>query len=177
MPLSIGILGGSFNPPHKGHIHISEVARRKLRLDQIWWVVSKQNPLEKKEYIFDYDKRISKCRDITANCKNIKISRAEKNLFPYDSKVYTYKLLKRLWQMYPKTKFYFIIGSDNLENFHKWQNSDEIFNIAELIVISRSGHKYKALSSKTARKFRDKIHFIHAKHVNISSTEIRNDGK
>jgi len=117
----IGILGGSFDPPHIGHLHISKIALKKLRLDIIIWVVAKQNPLKQKPYL-STKTRISLSKDMI---------KSEKKIFAeyLDDKIKsrnTFDLLNFLKKKNKKIKLFFLIGADNLIKFHKWNNWKKI---------------------------------------------------
>ncbi len=169
--IRIGLLGGSFNPPHAGHLHISTEAIKKLGLTQLWWVVSPQNPLKKPDISSSLEKRMKLCKELTSNNPQIKITDLEKEFFPHAKYFYTYDLLKRLKQKYPAYDFYFIIGADNLISFHRWYKFKEIVRFANLVVFNRPGYKRKALTSKAAQLL--PFIFLDEKMVNISSTELR----
>ena len=185
---SIGLLGGSFDPPHKGHLYISLEARKLLNLDEIWWLVTPQNPLK----IYKpatYDERINNCREITKG-HPIKITEIEKKI---NSK-YSYESISYIQNHYKNIKFFWLMGADNLINFHKWQRWKNIFNDISIVVFKRHGYNSKALSSistKTYSQFKvminpiNKIHFsslpswtwINNREIKISSTDIRDQRK
>jgi nicotinate-nucleotide adenylyltransferase len=171
--IKIGILGGSFNPPHSGHVHISNLAIKNLKLHQVWWVPTLQNPLKSGDISNNYFQRIDLCKKLTAQNNRIKIKDFEHKFFKYSKNFYTYKLVKRLRQIYPSYEFYLIVGSDNLENFHRWYRVKELSKLVKLIVFNRGSNKYKALKSRAGQQ-KLYLNFINCKKVNISSTEIRN---
>ena len=111
----IGVLGGTFDPPHLGHLEISKFAMRKLKLKFLIWAVTKKNPLKKKSY-FSLQKRINFSKNLVSKVGRIKIE-------TYDDIVKSSKtinLVKYLKKIYRKSEIFFLIGSDNLLNFHKW---------------------------------------------------------
>lgn len=167
--VKIGLLGGSFNPAHMGHLHISRVAYKKLGLKQIWWVVSPQNPL-KQAYNSTFEKRLSTAKEISQNTPYIKVTDVEKRLSASGGS-FTINLIRKLKQRYKHYEFYFIIGEDNLSNFDKWHKWRELINEVQFVCISREGGKYTKLNSKAYKT--GKIIFIHAPLVKISSTQIR----
>ncbi len=168
--IKIGILGGSFNPPHLGHLFISEQAIKKLGLKQVWWMVSPQNPLKQANIKDSFMQRIELCEDFTKDHPQIKIKDLESRLFKYNKKFYSYDLLKRLNAKFKDHEFYFIIGADNLTQFHKWYKFKELSKLAKIVAFERPG--YKASNSKAAI-IGIEHQFISGKTVAISSTELR----
>ncbi len=174
--MKIGLLGGSFNPPHLGHIHISLEAKKSLGLKKIWWVPAKQNPL--KEVISHKSlvvSRIRLCEEITKNYPQILVKDFEKDI----PSIYTIDLLKKIIKEYPKHQFFWIIGADNILQFHKWKNWREIIRLVPLVVCDREDYFYKALKSKAflyAQKM-GRIEFLKIKKSPESSTRIRNLSK
>ena len=131
----IGLLGGSFDPPHKGHLYISPLKLKKyFRLNEIWWLVTPQNPLKISKPA-TYKERIVNCKKISKG-KPIIIKEIEKNI---NSK-YTYKTLNYLLNNYTNIKFFWLMGADNLINFHKWQKWRQIFKEISIVVFKRHGY-------------------------------------
>ena len=114
----VGILGGSFNPPHKGHIHISLVAQKMLQLDYIWWLVTPQNPMKKDTKPESYADRFDSCLSLTQSYPSIIISDFENRM----GLTYTADTVEALTRCYSKTEFVLLMGMDNALEFHKWQN-------------------------------------------------------
>lgn len=171
--MKIAILGGSFNPPHAGHIHISNIVFKYLNLDKIIWVLAKQNPLKVKNNFLTFTEKQRLCYEITKSHKYIEVKDLENDLFPHKQSVKTYEFLQKLKQRKPNDKIYFIIGADNLKNFHKWYRWQYILDNFNIVVVSRAGEKYQALASKAATYAKGKYTFINTRQVNISSTELR----
>jgi nicotinate-nucleotide adenylyltransferase len=169
--LKIGLLGGSFNPPHQGHIDISQIAKDHLQLDQVWWLVSPKNPLKDEAIYSAYKDRFNNCQEITKSHKYIKVSDLERQINNSNKPNYSYDLLRKIESRFRDFEFYFIIGSDNLLNFHKWYKWQDILNKFNILVVERQGYKYNSLNS-IAGKYGNYT-FINAKTENISSTEIR----
>lgn len=165
--MKIGILGGSFNPPHQGHFHLSKLALQKLELDQIWWIVAQKNPLKNPHDYRSHESRIESCRDLVANHPKIKILSSDE--------IYTEKLLARLQKKYPLNHFTFIVGADILEHFHRWKNFKKIISKIDLAIFAREDfllkiQKFPAWKFvKTRNRFRI---FFTAKNP-LSSTKIR----
>lgn len=147
--MTIGLLGGSFNPPHQGHVHISLIALKRLRLDRLWWLVTPGNPLKSHDHLAPLKERLGQSRAI-ARHPRIEITSFETDL----PAPYSYDALKALHQCYPATQFVWVIGADNLANFHLWRNWEEIFSLVPIAVIDRPGFRFKAIASKAAQKFR-----------------------
>lgn len=149
MEKKIGILGGSFNPAHEGHIYISKKALKLMALDEVWWLVSPQNPLKSKEGMAPFEKRFSYAKQIAP--KKIIVSDFEKRV----KNNFTYNTLKKIQERYPRYKFVWLMGVDNLEHFHLWHKWKEIFDIIPIAVFERKDQfrRYPALQTKAARKF------------------------
>ena len=128
----IGIFSGSFDPPHKGHIHISKIFLKKLKFKKLIWTVSKKNPLLKKKYYYSYKERIILSKKISNNIKKIAVSN-------YDKK-YSYQLINLIQKKYKSSEIFFLIGSDNIKSFHKWKKFLQIINVCTLVVINRPGN-------------------------------------
>jgi len=166
---SIGILGGSFDPPHIGHLKISKASLKKLNLKKIYWIVTKKNPLKRKHF-FSINERIKKCYDITRKDKKIHVEYLDDRI--KSSK--TIKTVKYLIKKNKKSKIYLIIGSDNLIHFHKWFGWKKILKMCKLVIFPRKGFDKKARKSQVMRHFKDKnIIFIKNKKIDISSTKLR----
>ena len=181
---NIGLLGGSFDPPHKGHLYISLEAKKILKLDEIWWLVTPQNPLKINQPA-SYSERVKNCKILTKN-KPIKIKEIEKKI----NSQFSYQTIKYLNNHYKYIKFFWLMGADNLINFHQWQNAHRIFNEIPIVVFRRYGYNQQALKSYISnlyKNFRVKNKNIHIdnfnqlpawtiiqnKEIRISSTEIR----
>ena len=163
----IGILGGSFDPPHQGHLKISKIALNNLSLDSLYWCVTKKNPLKDKAF-FPLLVRIKKSKSLTSKVKKIKVKYFEDKIKSNN----TIDLIRYLNKKYKKTEFYLIIGSDNLVNFHKWKSWKMLTKLIKIVVFSRKDYDIKAKKSVTINKVK-KIIFIKNKQINISSTQIR----
>ena len=163
----IGIFGGSFDPPHKGHLTISEIAIKKFSLDKLYWCITKQNPFKNKTF-FSLSKRIKKSKIITTKIKKIKIKYFEDKI---KSKS-TIDLVKYLNKQNKKTEFILILGSDNLINFHKWKKWKLLAKLIKIVVFSRKDYDVKARKSAITKKVKNVI-FIKNKPINISSTQVR----
>ena len=164
----IGLFGGSFDPPHEGHLKISKIAINKLSLNELYWCVTKKNPLKNKTF-FSLALRIKKSKLLTSKEKKIKVKYFEDKIKSNNS----IDLIKNLIKKNKKTKFYLILGSDNLINLHKWKNWKLLTKLIEIVVFSRKDYDIKARKSVIYKKVKN-INFIKNKPINISSTQIRN---
>jgi len=165
---STGILGGSFDPAHKGHLIISKLAIKKLKLNKVLWLVTKQNPFKKKTF-YSLHQRMVKAKKITKNIKKIQVIHLEKI-------IHSSRSINAISYMITKKKLkniYFIIGSDNLIKFHKWKSWKKIVKLTKLIVFSRRGYDNKSKRSIVAKYLKNRITFINNKPITISSTNLK----
>ena len=168
----IGLLGGSFDPAHKGHLGISKIALRKLKLNKIYWVITKKNPFKNKTF-YSLNERIKYAKKITKNQKKIKI-------IYLDNIIKSSRIINLINYFIKKKKIkniYFIIGSDNLLRFHKWKSWKKILKLVKLIVFSRRGYDRKGMKSLVAKNFKNRIIFIKNKPITISSTQLKSQLK
>ena len=165
---SIGVLGGSFDPAHKGHLVISKIAIKKIKLSKVLWIVTKQNPFKKKTF-YSLPQRITKARKLSNNIKKIKVVYLDKTVRSSRSiDIINYLMIKKKHK-----NVYLIIGSDNLIKFHKWKSWKKLVKLAKLIVFSRKGYDRKSKKSIVAKFLKNKIIFIKNKPIVISSTKLR----
>ena len=164
-----GILGGTFDPAHKGHLKISEIEIRKINLKKIYWVITKKNPFKKKPY-YSLKARFKKAKEIIKGKRNIK-------LLYLDDIIKSSRSIKIIEYMIKKKKIknlYFIIGSDILCEFHKWNNWKKIVKLTKLVVFSRKGYDKKAKESVVSKYLcKNNIIFVKNKPIKISSTFLR----
>ena len=166
--IKIGILGGSFDPAHKGHLEISKQAKKKFKLEKIIWAITKQNPFKtkSKENLKD---RIQFAKKFVT--KNIFIK-----VRYYEDKIGSNKTINLIEHLNKNNKFkiYFIMGADNVINLHKWHKWKSILRKCEIIVFDRKGYKSKSLKSIAfSPSYNKKLTFINFKKVNISSSQLR----
>ena len=165
----IGILGGSFDPVHKGHLNISKIAINKFKLKKIYWVITKKNPF-KNETFYTLDERIKFAKKISRTQKKIQTIHLENIVkSPRSIDMINYFISKKNIK-----NICFIIGSDNLIRFHKWKSWKKIVKLVKLIVFSRKGYDRKGMKSIVVKNFKNKIIFIKNKHITISSTQLKN---
>ena len=166
--MKIGILGGSFDPAHKGHLVISKEAKRRFKLEKIIWAVTKKNPL-KAESKTPISKKIKDCKKIIGLNSFIKVKFYE-NIIKSNKTIDLINYLKKD----KKIEIFFLMGADNLINFHKWFRSKLISQKCNIIVFDRHGYKKNSLKSKTFKRLNNKtLTFVEFKKVNISSSQLR----
>lgn len=144
----VGLFGGSFNPPHEGHVLVAEIALRRLRLDQLWWMVTPGNPLKDHRHLAPLEERLRLSEAITPDPR-IKVTAFEKTI----GQSYTARTLDFVKARNPGIRFVWIMGADNLQGFHRWQNWQKIARTFPIAVIDRPGSTLAYLSSKMARTF------------------------
>ena len=138
----VGLLGGSFNPAHKGHRAISLHALRALGLDEVWWLVSPGNPLKPQQGMAPFAARMASARAMVRHAP-IRVTAIEARL----KTRYTADTLARLPLLYPKHRFIWLMGADNLEQFHHWRDWREIAGDVPIAVIARPGYDRRARAS------------------------------
>ena len=170
--MKIGILGGSFDPAHRGHLKISKIAIKKLKLNAVLWLVTKKNPFKEKP-LYPIEQRLALAKRITKNIRNIKVIHLDKTVKSTRSiDIINYLIIKKKLKV-----IYFIIGSDNLIEFHKWKSWKKIVKLTKLIVFSRKGYDRKGYNSIVAKYLKNKIIFIKNKPILISSSKLRKQMK
>ena len=164
----IGLLGGSFDPAHKGHLGISKIAIKKFKLKKIYWVITRKNPFKKKAF-YSLDERVKYAKEITKAQKKIKT-------IYLDNIIKSSRIIDVINYFIKKKKIkniFFIIGSDNLIQFHKWKSWKKIVKLVKLIVFSRRGYDRKGMKSFVAKNFKNRIIFVKNKPIDISSTKLK----
>ena len=144
----IGLLGGSFNPAHAGHRTISTTALRRLRLDMVWWLVSPQNPLKAKAGTAPLDNRVAAAAAIAGHPR-IVVSALEDCL----GTVYTADTVAALVRRFPRVRFVWLMGADNMLQISRWQRWPEIFATVAVAVFDRPTYSLRALAAPAARRF------------------------
>jgi nicotinate-nucleotide adenylyltransferase len=166
---NIGIFGGTFDPPHEGHLHIATVGIKKLKLDNVMWVVTKKNPLKGKSFL-SVNSRIKLSKVITKKEKKIFVKYLDKKIRSTN----TFSLINYIKKKNKKKNLFFLIGADNLTNFHKWYNWEKIAKLAKIVVFARQKYSIKSLSPIVKKRMDKKEWiFINSKKINISSSLIR----
>ena len=141
----VGVMGGSFNPPHDGHRIAAEAAMRRLGLDQVWWLITPGNPLKSHDGLSSLDGRM-KLVEVFARGPRMKITGFEREL----GTRYTAGTLSFLKQRYPNVRFVWIMGADNLATFHRWQHWRRIAAMMPVAVVDRPGFRHAGLASPAA---------------------------
>lgn len=184
----IGLLGGSFDPPHLGHAHITREALKRFQLDQVWWLVSPANPLKARAPA-PLGRRMAAARALIDHPR-VKISDFEARA----GTRFTADTLRALQARHPGTRFVWLMGADNLAQFHRWQDWRWIMENFPVGVLARPGDRISARTSPAANCYRhNRLRgrqaallarsdppvwcFLNVPMVNMSSTEIRDRGE
>jgi len=165
---TIGLVGGTFDPPHKGHITITKIAIRRFKLNKVLWIVTKKNPFKDNPY-YSLSQRLKKAKELTKGIKKIQV-------LHLDNRVNSSRSINIINYLVNRKKIkniYFIIGADNLINFHKWKDWKRIVKLTKLIVFSRKGYDSKGSKSTVTKYYKNKITFIKNRPIVISSTKLR----
>ena len=185
--MCIGLLGGSFDPPHAGHVHITREALKRFGLDAVWWLVSPGNPLKTRGPA-PLDRRMAAARAIMRHPR-VEVTDIEARL----GTRYTAETLAALFARYPGVRFIWLMGADNLASFHRWENWQWIMENVPVGVLARPGQQISARMSPAAARFeRYRLRgreaarlcvaeppawcFVNVPMVDISSTAIRARG-
>ncbi len=147
--LRIGLLGGSFNPAHEGHVHLSREALKRLGLDAVWWLVSPQNPLKSARDMARLETRLGQAAQMTAGERDILVTDIESKL----GTTRTLDTLRALRRRYPAITFVWLMGADNLAQMPRWWRWREIYASVRVAVFDRSPYSYRALTSAAAQAF------------------------
>ncbi len=148
-PATVGLLGGSFNPAHAGHVHISREAIKRLGLDAVWWLLSPQNPLKSRDDMAPYATRAAHAEALLKSQPRIQLSHFEQE----HGLQYTCDTVAALQRAYPQTRFVWLMGADNLHSFHRWKNAEDIAARIPICVFDRAPFSFSALASKTAKRY------------------------
>jgi nicotinate-nucleotide adenylyltransferase len=146
--MRIGLLGGSFNPPHAAHREISLTALKRLGLDQVWWLVTPGNPLKDASDLPSLKKRVAAAKEMASHPR-IEVTGFEGER----ASAYTIDLLTELKRRFPAVSFVWLMGADNLADIHRWRAWQEIFALLPIAVFDRPGFRLKARASKAAQRF------------------------
>ncbi len=183
--MTVGLFGGSFNPPHEGHALVAEIALRRLALDQLWWMVTPGNPLKDSRELAPLDERLKLSEDMAYDPR-IKVTALEAAF----NVRYTADTLALIAHANPGVNFVWVMGADNLATFHRWQRWREIARQFPIAVIDRPGSTLAYLSARMAQTFSDSRlderyapllarckapvwTFIHGRRSPLSSSAIR----
>ena len=183
--MRIGLLGGSFNPPHQGHTLITHLALTRLGLDRVWWLVTPGNPLKSKAELAALQARVEAARRLVAG-RRVAVTDIEAQI----GARYTHDTLAWLTRRAPGVRFVWIMGADNLIQFHLWRHWRAIADLTPIAVVDRPGSTLTAMSSRAAvalapwrvaegeaRRFADlkppALIFLHGPRSELSSTLLR----
>jgi len=186
--LRVGLFGGSFNPPHRGHVHASELALKRIGLDRVWWLVSPGNPLKETAGLPPLGARIAAARAL-ARDPRIVVNGLEAEV----GTRYTYDTVAYLRRRCPYVRFVWIMGADILPQLHLWQRWREIAELVPFAVIDRPGATWPTLNSPAAHCLARRrlpeaeaallpeaeppaFVFLHGPRIDISSTLLRQAG-
>lgn len=142
----IGLYGGSFNPAHAGHLHVSQVALRRLKLDRLWWLVTPGNPLKSSSELAPLDERIAAARRLVRDPRII-VTGLEADL----ESAFSADTLAFLTARAPLVRFVWVMGADSLAGFHRWRRWQEIIARIPIAVVDRPGWSLPAIVSPAAR--------------------------
>ena len=166
---AIGVFGGSFDPPHKGHIEISKISLKKIKLKKIYWIITKKNPFKDKSY-FSLEQRVQKSKRALKKIKDVEVLYLEDKI----KSTRMIKVLNYLIKVKKQNNLYLILGSDNLLKFHKWTSWKKIVKLAKLVVFSRRGYDKKGKESIVVKHLNKKnIIFVNNNLIHISSSVIK----
>jgi len=146
----IGLLGGSFNPAHEGHLHISRLALDRLELDRVWWLVSPQNPLKAEAGMAPFSERLAAARAVAAGDPRITVTDIERQL---DTR-YSADTLKALKALCPRARLVWLMGADLLGQIDRWKGWRDLFRSVPVAIFARPTYSLRALDSRAARRFR-----------------------
>ena len=146
---TIAVMGGSFNPAHKGHLDVALYALRKLRADEVWWMVSPQNPLKTADGMAPFAERVASAERLARHHSRIRVTDVEVLL----GTQFTADTLRTLVGSVQDARFIWVMGADNLVGFHRWTAWQQIFNSVVIAVFDRPSYSLRALSGPAARRF------------------------
>jgi nicotinate-nucleotide adenylyltransferase len=184
--LRVGLFGGSFNPPHQGHLMLAREAAKRLGLDQVWWLVTPGNPLKSLAELPSQETRMAQCRVLVGLDRRMVITGIEARI----GTRYTEETTRFLKLRLPRVNFVWLMGADNLASFHRWKNWENIAGNLPFAVIDRPGSTLRAASSPAARALAEyridesdaallprlpapRWVFLHVRRSGLSSTALR----
>ena len=167
--LKIGLLGGSFNPAHEGHLHVADTAIKRLGLDYVWFLVAPQNPLKPVAGMMPLCHRLATARALTRGNRRLVVSDFEQAI----GSRYTIDTIRMLNVRFPLIRFVWLMGSDNLEQFHRWQRWQEIAARLPIAVVLRPGSTLAPLRAKAMKRVGSRIRIVDGRRNEASATAIR----
>ncbi len=170
--LKIGLFGGSFNPAHEGHRYVAEMAIKRLHLDYVWLLVSPQNPLKAKDGMMPHMSRLESTRAMARGNRRLIVSGLEETI----QSRYTDDTVRLLKARFPLVDFVWLMGSDNLEQFHRWQHWQDILLHVPAVVVLRPGWVLAPLKAKAIQAMGERITIVDGRRNETSATAIRARG-
>lgn len=171
--MKIGILGGSFDPIHNGHLHMAIESYHQYQLDEVWIMPNGNAPHKDSTQMADAMHRLNMCHLVANAYPFLKVCDIEIRSKEYS---YSYLTMTKLKSMYPNDEFYFIMGADSLDSFDKWKRPEVIASLCKILVINRGEFSNEDIQSKIQKiqeSFPADIRIVSCAKVNLSSTEIR----
>jgi 2-iminobutanoate/2-iminopropanoate deaminase len=163
--MKVGLLGGTFNPVHNGHLMVAQKVKEQLNLEQIWFLPTGNHPFKDKEFVLSFEKRCELIKNAIMDFPAFYLKDFDT---PEHGFNYTADLIKKLYRLFPDVLFYFIIGEDNIPDLQKWHEYEWLIGNVNFIVVNRPNTK-----TMGNYLFSDKLTFVTMEPVSISSTEIR----
>ncbi len=171
----VGIMGGTFNPIHNGHLILAQEAKEQFDLDEIWFLPSRRQPHKDSRELPEDEKRLAMLSAALEGNEAFRISLLE--MERKKELTYSYDTMTELKEKYPETEFFFIIGADSLFQMHKWYRFEELLKGLIFLAAPRAGEegidKMKELAAEYGKKYQARIFIIEMPYIEISSTEIR----
>ncbi len=171
--MKIGILGGSFDPIHNGHLHMALNSYEQYALDEVWLIPNGNAPHKDSNKMADATHRMAMCQLVAKEYPFLKTCDIEITSEEYS---YTYITVTKLKNLYPEHEFYFIMGADSLDYFDKWRKPEVIASVCKILVINRDEFSEEDMAEKIQRInaiFPADIAIVHCSKVDVSSTELR----
>lgn len=173
----IGILGGSFDPIHNGHLHMAVCAKEEYALDEVWLIPAGHSPNKDETKMTSAEHRYAMTCLAVQNCEGLQVSSIE---MESEQRSYTWRTLEKLHTRYPDIHFYFIMGADSLDYFDKWAHPERICQYADLLVIHRDDFAIDEKMEMVRKQFHANVSAVSCEKYPISSTQLRemikNDG-
>lgn len=173
----IGILGGSFDPIHNGHLHMAKAAYEQYDLDQVWLIPNGHAPHKDEDKMAEPENRMAMCELVAKQYNFLKTCDIE--IISQESS-YTYLTMQKVTKLYPEYEFYFIMGADSLDYFEKWKKPEIIAALCKILVVNRDEFTLEDMEEKIARinqYFPADIRIVYCQKYDVSSTEIRSGEK
>lgn len=171
--MKIGILGGSFDPIHNGHLNMALKSYEQYDLDEVWLIPNGNAPHKDSDKMADATDRLAMCELVAAEYPFLKTCDIEITSKEYS---YTYITVTKLQEIYPEHEFYFIMGADSLDYFEKWRKPEIIASVCKILVINRDEFSEEDMTEKISRInaiFPADIRIVHCPKIDVSSTELR----